>query len=64
MLKVEKRRPVDVLGAILDDRAPAKLEAFFRTYDAAEAAAMCYQLATSPATAVPTVRVRVGCPQM
>ena len=56
VMKVEKRRPVDVLGAILDDRASAKLEAFFCTYDASEAASMCYQLATSPATVVSTVR--------
>jgi len=57
VLKVEKRRPVDVLAAILDGRAPATLEAFFRTYDAGEAAAMCYQLVTSPATVVPSVGV-------
>jgi len=55
VLKVEKRRPVDVLAAILDGRVPATLEAFFRTYDAGEAAAMCYQLVTSPATLVPSV---------
>ena len=53
---MEKRRPVDILAAILEERAPGKLESFFRTYEAAEAACMAYQLATSPASMVSAVR--------
>ena len=56
MLEMEKRRPVDVLAAVLEERVPARLESFFRTYDPAEAAAMAVQLATSPPTVISTVR--------
>lgn len=53
---------MDVLWAILEERAPQKLDAFFRAFGAAEAACMCYQLATAPLAAVPAVsRVLVSC---
>lgn len=39
----------------LQERSPAKLEAFFRAFGAAEAACMCYQLAAAPLSAVPAV---------
>lgn len=60
VLEVEKRRPVDVLANILEERSAAKLEQFFRSYGAAEAAAMCFMLATSPAASASPVR---PCPE-
>jgi nuclear pore complex protein Nup155 len=54
-LEVEKRRPVDVLAHVLEERSAAKLEQFFRIYGAAEAAAMCFMLATSPSSAASPV---------
>ncbi len=56
-LQLERRRPVDVLWAILEERSPPKLDAFFRAFGAAEAACMCYQLAAAPLAAVPAVRL-------
>ena len=56
VLEMEKRRPVDLLAAILEERVPAKLESFFRSYDPSEAACMAYQLATSPTTSISVVR--------
>lgn len=58
VLEMEKRRPVDVLAAILEERVPGKLESFFRSYDPAEAACMAYQLATSPTSSFPAVRTQ------
>ena len=43
-----KRRPVDVLQGFLEDRAAAKVEQFFGSYGAAEAAATCLLLCTAP----------------
>lgn len=48
VLEVEKRRPVDVLASILEERSAPKLEQFFAGYGAAEVAAMCFCLATCP----------------
>ncbi|CAL8471349.1 g10891 [Coccomyxa elongata] len=56
VLEVEKRRPVDVLASILEERSSQKLEQFFIAYGAAEVAAMCFYLATCPPSAPsPTV---------
>ena len=47
VLEVEKRRPVDVLSHLLEEKNAAKLELFFKSYGAPEAAAMCVLLASS-----------------
>lgn len=47
VLQLERRRPVDVLQALLQERSPEKLQQFFEAYGAPEAAAMCYLLATA-----------------
>ncbi|KAI3427442.1 hypothetical protein D9Q98_010357 [Chlorella vulgaris] len=47
VMEVEKMRPVDVLAQLLEQRDAAKLDAFFTSYGAAEAAAMCILLATA-----------------
>lgn len=44
------------LCAVLQERSPGKLDAFFRAFGAAEAACMCYQLAAAQLSAVPAVR--------
>lgn len=56
VLEVEKRRPVDVLASILEERSAQKLEQFFIGYGAAEGAAMCFYLATCPPSAASPVR--------
>ncbi len=53
VVELEKRRPVDTLALILEERNTAKLEQFFRSYGAAEVAAMCFMLATQSPSAVP-----------
>ena len=53
VVELEKRRPVDVLALILEEKNTAKLEQFFRSYGAAEVAAMCFMLATQPPSAIP-----------
>ena len=50
------RLQVDVLAAILEERSAARLEQFFVAYGPAEAAAMCFLLATQPPAALPPVR--------
>lgn len=62
VLEVEKRRPVDVLASILEERSAAKLEQFFRGYGAAEVAAMCFCLATCPPSAASSVSVPLCLP--
>lgn len=47
---------MDVLWAVLEERSPARLAAFFALYTPPEAACMCYQLAAAPLSAVPAVR--------
>ncbi|KAL4426022.1 hypothetical protein ABPG75_010038 [Micractinium tetrahymenae] len=47
VLELEKMRPVDVLAQLLEQRDAAKLEVFFKSYGAAEAAGMCILLATA-----------------
>lgn len=47
VLELERRRPVDVLQALLQERSPEKLQQFFEAYGAPEAAAMCYLIATA-----------------
>ncbi|KAL4425159.1 hypothetical protein ABPG77_008264 [Micractinium sp. CCAP 211/92] len=47
VLELEKLRPVDVLAQLLEQRDAAKLEMFFKSYGAPEAAAMCILLATA-----------------
>lgn len=56
VLELDKLRPVDVLQSLLEERATAKVEAFFKAYGAAEAAAMAMQLAAAPTGTVPLVR--------
>lgn len=56
VLEFQKRRPADVLAAVLEERSAAKLEQFVALYGAAEAAAMCFLLATAPAPGVTSVR--------
>ena len=53
VVELEKRRPVDTLALILEERSPAKLEQFFRSYGAAEVAAMCFMLATQSPSMLP-----------
>ena len=53
VVELEKRRPVDTLALILEERSTAKLEQFFRSYGAAEVAAMCFMLATQSPSTVP-----------
>jgi hypothetical protein len=55
------RPQVDVLAAILEERSGARLEQFFGAYGPAEAAAMCFLLATQPPAAVPPVRALSAC---
>lgn len=55
VLEVDKLRPVDVLQVLLEERATVKVEAFFDTYGAHEAAAMAMQLAASVPGAVSLV---------
>ncbi|GIL76872.1 hypothetical protein Vretifemale_6406 [Volvox reticuliferus] len=47
VMELEKRRPVELLMQILERNSPDQLRSFFQAYGAAEAAAMCYQIATS-----------------
>lgn len=57
VLEMEKMRPVDVLAQLLEQRDASKLEVFFKSYGAPEAAAMCILLATAgpPQVSVATV---------
>jgi nuclear pore complex protein Nup155 len=55
VLEVERRRPVDLLAGLLLEGSPAKLQQFFGSYGSAEAAAMCYTLATWDVTSMPAV---------
>lgn len=55
VLELDKLRPVDVLQALLEERATPKVEAFFDTYGAHEAAAMAMQLAAGVPGTVPLV---------
>jgi len=45
VLLLERRRPVDVLQQVLEDRDAQRLAQFFAVYGAAEAGAMCLILA-------------------
>ena len=56
VLELEKRRPVDVLQQMLEERSNSKLEQFFKSYGAAEVAAMCILLVTSPPSDTSAVR--------
>lgn len=47
VVEVEKLRPADVLSRLLQEPGGAKLAHFFKSYGAAEAAAMCIQLAAA-----------------
>ncbi|GLI65285.1 hypothetical protein VaNZ11_008776 [Volvox africanus] len=47
VMELEKRRPVELLMQILERSTSDQLRSFFQAYGAAEAAAMCYQIATS-----------------
>lgn len=48
VLEMVKRRPVDVLQTFLEERASTKIDQFFGSYGAAEAAATCLLLCTAP----------------
>ena len=56
VVELEKRRPVDSLALILEERNAAKLEQFFRSYGPAEVAAMCFMLATQLPAVLPQVQ--------
>ena len=47
VLELEKRRPVDILQQMLEERSSNKMEQFFKSYGAAEVASMCFSLITS-----------------
>ena len=54
--EIERLRPADVLAQLLQEAGGPKLELFFKSYAAPEAAAMCIQLAASgPPAAAATV---------
>ena len=55
VVELEKRRPVDSLALILEERSAAKVEQFFRSYGPAEVAAMCFMLATQLSAVLPQV---------
>ncbi len=55
MLELERRRPVDILQAMLEERASERVEQFFKAYGAGEAAAMCLMLIISPVSVASTV---------
>lgn len=57
MLEFEKRRPVDVLHQMLEERSSTKLEQFFKSYGAAEVAAMCFLLVNAPPPDASVVRL-------
>jgi nuclear pore complex protein Nup155 len=51
VVETERQRPVDILGQLLEEKvsgggAAAKIDMFFKSYGAAEAAAMCISLAS------------------
>ena len=52
-IELEKRRPVDTFALILEEKNTGKLEQFFRSYGAAEVAAMCFMLATQSPSLLP-----------
>ena len=56
VVELEKRRPVDSLAIILEQRSAAMLEQFFRSYGPAEVAAMCFMLATQLSAVLPQVQ--------
>jgi hypothetical protein len=56
VVELEKRRPVDSLALILEERSTTKLEHFFRSYGPAEVAAMCFMLATQLRAEKPQVQ--------
>ena len=47
MLELEKRRPVDILQQLMEERSTSKMDQFFKSYGAPEVAAMCFSLVTS-----------------
>ncbi|KAI8471772.1 MAG: nucleoporin-domain-containing protein [Monoraphidium minutum] len=47
VLELEKRRPADVLAALLAERDAGRLAQFFAAFGPGEAAAMCYMLAAA-----------------
>jgi len=53
VVELEKRRPVDTFALILEEKNTGKLEQFFRSYGAAEVAAMCFMLATQSPSLLP-----------
>ena len=58
VVEVERRRPLEVMAAILEERAPERLEQFFRAHGAAEAAAMAWALASAPPPGTSPVRAQ------
>lgn len=63
VVELEKRRPLDTLALILEERNAGKLEQLFRSYGAAEVAAMCFALATQSPSQLPQASFisRPGC---
>ena len=64
VLELEKRRPVDILQQMLEERSTNKMEQFFKSYGAAEVASMCFSLITStPAGASAVSNLAIGLEQ-
>lgn len=47
-MEFEKRRPVEILQQMFEERSGTKLEQFFKSYGAAEVAGMCFLLINAP----------------
>ncbi|KAJ9533902.1 hypothetical protein QJQ45_026986, partial [Haematococcus lacustris] len=57
-VELERRRPLEVLGAVLEERQAARLRHFFEAFGAAEAASMCCAIACSTPGAMPLASVK------
>jgi len=58
VIELEKRRPIDILQQILEERSSDKLRQFFEAFGPPEAAAMCFMVAASRPGQVSAVAVR------
>jgi len=58
VVELEKRRPIDVLVRVLEERHPDRVRQFFEAYGAPEAAAMCINIASSRPGTYPVDAVR------
>ncbi|KAF5829261.1 Non-repetitive/WGA-negative nucleoporin C-terminal-domain-containing protein [Dunaliella salina] len=58
VVELEKRRPIDILVRVLEERHPNRVRQFFEAYGAPEAAAMCINIASSRPGTYPVDAVR------